>query len=67
MEDGVLVVDRGGKVRAANPAARRLLAPEGTSRAAPFQLRGVPAWGTLVDAVMRAFAEGTWPESGLAT
>ena len=29
MEDGVLVVDRGGKVRAANPAARRLLAPEG--------------------------------------
>ncbi len=64
MDDGVLVVDRSGKVRAANPAARRLLAPEGTSRAAPFQLRGVPAWGTLVEAVMRAFAEGTWPESG---
>ena len=35
MEDGVLVVDRGGKVRAANPAARRLLAPEGMSRSAP--------------------------------
>jgi two-component system sensor histidine kinase PilS (NtrC family) len=48
MEDGVLVVDRAGKVRAANPSARRLLAPEGTSRAAPFQLRGVPAWGALV-------------------
>jgi len=57
MEDGVLVVDRGGKVRAANPAARRLLAPEGTSRAAPFQLRGVPAWGALARAVERAFAE----------
>ena len=64
MEDGVLVVDRGGKVRAANPAARRLLAPEGTSRAAPFQLRGVPAWGALVGAVERAFAEAAWPEAG---
>ena len=64
MEDGVLVVDRGGKVRAANPAARRLLAPEGMSRTAPFQLRGVPAWGALVDAVERAFAEAAWPEAG---
>jgi len=64
MEDGVLVVDRAGKVRAANPAARRLLAPEGTSRAAPFQLRGVPAWGALVRAVERAFADGSWPEAG---
>jgi two-component system sensor histidine kinase PilS (NtrC family) len=64
MEDGVLVVDRGGKVRAANPSARRLLAPEGTSRAAPFQLRGVPAWGALVDSVERAFAEAAWPEAG---
>jgi two-component system sensor histidine kinase PilS (NtrC family) len=64
MEDGVLVVDRTGKVRAANPAARRLLAPEGTSRAAPFQLRGVPAWGALVAAVERAFAEASWPEVG---
>ncbi len=64
MEDGVLVVDRAGKVRAANPAARRLLAPAGTSRAAPFQLRGVPAWGSLVRAVEHAFAEATWPEAG---
>lgn len=64
MEDGVLVVDRAGKVRAANPSARRLLAPEGTSRAAPFQLRGVPAWGALVRAVERAFAEAAWPEAG---
>ena len=64
MADGVLVVDRAGKVRAANPAARRLLAPEGTSRAAPFQLRGVPAWGALVRAVEQAFAEASWPEAG---
>ena len=64
MGDGVLVVDRAGKVRAANPAARRLLAPQGTSRAAPFQMRGVPAWGALVEAVERAFAEAAWPEAG---
>jgi len=64
MEDGVLVVDRAGKMHAANPAARRLLAPEGMSRTAPFQLRGVPAWGALVRAVERAFAEAAWPEAG---
>ena len=64
MEDGVLVVDRAGKVRAANPAARRLLAPDGMGRAAPFQLRGVPAWGLLVRAVERAFADASWPEAG---
>jgi two-component system sensor histidine kinase PilS (NtrC family) len=64
MADGVLVVDGAGKVRAANPAARRLLAPEGMSRPAPFQLRGAPAWGALVRAVERAFAEASWPEAG---
>jgi len=64
MEDGVLVVDRKGKVRAANPAARSLLAPAGMARPAPFQLRGVEAWGPLVDAVERAFAEAVWPEAG---
>ena len=64
MQDGVLVVDKRGRVRAANPAARRLLAPNGLSRPAPFQLRGVPAWGPLVRAVERAFAEAAWPEAG---
>ena len=64
MQDGVLVVDRAGRVRAANPAARRLLAAEGLSRRAPFQLRGVPAWTALVDTVERAFREATWPEAG---
>ena len=64
MQDGVLVVDRVGRVRAANPAARRLLAPNGMSRPAPFQLRGVPAWDALVKMVERAFGEATWPEAG---
>ncbi|MEO6410596.1 MAG: ATP-binding protein [Burkholderiaceae bacterium] len=64
MQDGVLVVDRTGQVRAANPAARRLLEARGLSRRAPFQLRGVPAWTALVDTVERAFREATWPEAG---
>ena len=64
MQDGVLVVDRRGRVRAANPAARRLLAAGGIGRAAPFQLRGVPAWEGLVRTVERAFSEATWPAGG---
>ena len=64
MQDGVLVVDRRGRVRAANPAARRLLAPSGMSRPAPFQMRGVRAWDALVKAVERAFSEAAWPEAG---
>ena len=64
MQDGVLVVDRRGRVRAANPAARRLLAPGGMCRPAPFQLRGVPAWQALVVMVERAFGEAAWPEAG---
>ena len=64
MQDGVLVVDRRGRVRAANPAARRLLAPSGMCRDAPFQLRGVPAWQSLVEAVERAFGEAAWPSGG---
>lgn len=64
MQDGVLVVDRRGRVQAANPAARRLLAPTGLAGPAPFQLRGVAAWQALVEAVERAFGEVVWPEGG---
>ncbi len=64
MQDGVLVVDRMGRVRAANPAARRLLAPEGLGPAAPFNLGSVSAWHSVVRAVEQAFASGTWPEEG---
>ena len=64
MQDGVLVVDRRGRVRAANPAARRLLVPSGLYRTAPFQLRGVDAWQALVRTVERAFVDAVWPEAG---
>ena len=64
MQDGVVVVDRRGRARAANPAACALLAPEGASLVAPFGLRGVRAWSALVEAVERAFVDGVWPEAG---
>ncbi len=64
MQEGVLVVDQRGKVRAANPAGRSLLVSEGACGEAPFQLRGVDSWVALVKAVERAFAEASWPEAG---
>jgi two-component system, NtrC family, sensor histidine kinase PilS len=64
MQEGVLVLDRRGHVRAANPAARGLLAGQQMVRTAPFPLRGVPAWEPLVGAVEQAFGIGGWPEEG---
>ncbi|KNZ32482.1 MAG: histidine kinase [Methylibium sp. NZG] len=64
MQDGVLVVDRSGRVRAANPAARRLLWANGMCRPAPFQMRGVAAWEALVRTAERAFVDAAWPEAG---
>lgn len=60
MADGVLVIDRRMRVRAANPAARRLLADEGLAPAAPFELLQVPAWQALAAAVSDAFEAGGW-------
>jgi len=62
MADGVLVIDRRARVRAANPAARRLLALQGLGRAAPFQLQDEPAWVELASVVQQAFDAGRWPE-----
>jgi two-component system sensor histidine kinase PilS (NtrC family) len=62
--DGVLVVDRDLRVRAANPAARRLLAVGTDAPAAPFGLADQPAWAALAEGVRRARAEAYWPDAG---
>jgi two-component system, NtrC family, sensor histidine kinase PilS len=62
MADGVMVIDRRARVRAANPAARRLLAVHGLGRAAPFQLQDDSAWSELAAVVQDAFDAGRWPE-----
>ena len=64
MADGVLVVDRRARVRAANPAARALLVDQGLSPPAPFTLQERPYWTALNQAVEQALAEGDWPEAG---
>lgn len=64
MADGVLVVDRRARVRAANPAARALLVDQGLSPPAPFRLSQRPAWAALLEAVQGAFAQGHWPDAG---
>lgn len=64
MGEGVMVVDRKGLVRTANPSALRLLVASGSGTAAPFQLRRVPAWAALVSNVEQAFGQGTWPDAG---
>jgi two-component system sensor histidine kinase PilS (NtrC family) len=68
MADGVLVVDRGLRVRAANPAARALLADEGLAPPAPFGLAERSAWRALHEEVRQAFDSGAagadWPEAG---
>ena len=64
MADGVLVVDRQLRVRAANPAARALLVDQGLSVPAPFSLDLSPAWSALRSAAAQALADDSWPEAG---
>lgn len=56
LTDGVLVADQQGLVRAANPAARRLLGSEPALRAEAFHLTAVVGWQALVDVMQQSFA-----------
>ena len=64
MPDGVMVVDRQGRVRAANPAALALIGAARARRFQPFDLQQTPAWQPLLAALQEAFATGTWPQAG---
>ncbi len=64
MSEGVMVVDRQGRVRTANPAARRLLSARNQTPPAPFQLRGVPAWAPLVQAIEHGLNRPLQAEGG---
>ncbi len=54
MHEGVLVVDRRGRVRAMNPASRALLGA--ASGELSWQLRGRPDWQPLVQVLEQAYA-----------
>lgn len=64
MQDGVLVVDRQGQIRAANPAALALISAPVGPHPARLRLRDRPAWRPLVQAIDQAYATGAWPEAG---
>ncbi|MDR2153743.1 MAG: PAS domain-containing protein [Burkholderiaceae bacterium] len=57
MSDGVLVVDSGYSVRAANPAAHLMLGTDPELTPNPFSLLENPAWTQLTDVVRRTFAD----------
>jgi two-component system sensor histidine kinase PilS (NtrC family) len=62
MADGVIVIDRQLRVRAANPSASRLLAAQALRcPSPPFSLRLHAGWVLLADAVAAAFERGSWP------
>ena len=61
MADGVLVVDRRGRVRAINPAARLLLGPAGAMMVVPSPLVDEPGLRPLQKALDQAYDEGSWP------
>ncbi len=64
MADGVLVIDRQLRVRAANPSARRLLVAQASRcPSPPFSLRLHPGWLVLADAVEQAFGRASWPSA----
>jgi len=61
MADGVLVVDRRGRVRAINPAARNLLGPAGHTLTVPWPLAEAPGLADLQQALVQAYVQGSWP------
>ncbi|MCY7306177.1 MAG: PAS domain-containing protein [Rhodoferax sp.] len=58
MADGVLVVDVGGMVWAANPSARALLGREADPMPAPFEIGGDPSWSALGRLAAASFSSG---------
>jgi two-component system sensor histidine kinase PilS (NtrC family) len=56
LSDGVLVVDRKGTVRAANPAARRLLGTDRALQVSTFDLASLTGWHGLVDQMQLSFS-----------
>ena len=56
LTEGILVVDQRSAVRAANPAARRLLGAEQMLQAGPFDLTALIGWQGLVDLMQLSFS-----------
>ena len=66
LDDGVMVVDQQGTVRAANPSARGLLGAEAAVSDPHFPLTADPAWEPLLEQANRTFAEGRGRRASIA-
>lgn len=62
MPEGVLIVDRRGRVRAANPAARAFLGPLEGVRLPVFDLKDEPGWLPLLSLTQLSVATGQGQE-----
>jgi two-component system sensor histidine kinase PilS (NtrC family) len=65
MPEGVVIVDQGGVVRAANPAARALLGDADRLRSAVFDLKADAAWRPLLQLTRLSLGSGQNQESEL--
>ncbi len=63
MAEGVLVVDREGRLRAINPAGRALLGAVGERLVLPCPIADEPALAGLVRALHQAYVQGSWPDA----
>ena len=61
MAEGVLVLDRRGRIRTLNPAARSLLGPAGQALTLPAALADQPGLQPLQQALEQAYLQGSWP------
>ena len=65
LADGILIVDNGGVVRAANPAARDLLGMQSHRAAVAFDLKAFPRWAPLWDFTRLSLGTGIAQEQTL--
>lgn len=65
LPDGVLIVDDRGSVRAANPAAQKLLVSQRAQRSLVFDLRAETGWRPLLNLTRLSFGTGHPQEEDL--
>jgi two-component system sensor histidine kinase PilS (NtrC family) len=66
LADGILVLDEACTVRAANPAARRMLGAESTVAVSTFSLLSLAAWQGLVDLMQHSVLDNSARQSDVS-